>query len=49
MIRGSYRKFDNTFTVAFEYQVGGDEVDGDDGRVNSEKVNNNVCNNITMS
>ena len=39
MIRGSYRKFDNTFTVAFEYQVGGDdEGDGDDGRVSSEKV-----------
>ena len=38
MIRGSYRKFDNTFTLAFEYQVGGDEGDGDDGRVNSEKV-----------
>ena len=41
MIRGSYRKFDNTFTVAFEYQVGGEEVDGDDYtncRVNSEKV-----------
>ena len=38
MIRGSYRKFDNTFTLAFEYQVGGEEVDRDDGRVYGEKV-----------